>query len=173
MTAYDDTVRGLVPTPDYVWSELEKVPNKVPLKVQRLCPYAMLPTHATPGSACFDFYALLDAPVTVKAGKSTQVQTGLAFEVPKGWVMLIYSRSGHGFKNGVRLSNCVGVIDSDYRGEVKISLEAEYGHGHLVVEDGDRIAQGMLVPSYRAEMIEVDLLSETERGFGGFGSTGA
>lgn len=173
MTAYDDTVRGPVPTPDYVWSALEKMQGVIDLKVHRLCPYALLPTYATDGSACFDLYALLDSPVTVKAGKNTRIQTGLAFEIPKGWVMLVFSRSGHGFKNGVRLSNSVGVIDSDYRGELLVSLEAEYGHGHLTVEDGDRIAQAMLVPSYRVQMIEVDLLSETARGSGGFGSSGA
>lgn len=98
--------------------------------------------------------------------------TGLAFEIPPGWVMLIFSRSGHGFKSQTRLANCVGVIDSDYRGQVSVRLTVDAGGG-LSVAHGDRIAQAMLVPIPRVELIEVDELSDTERGAGGFGSTGA
>lgn len=96
--------------------------------------------------------------------------TGLAFEVPPGWVMLVYSRE-HAFKNGVRLANCVGVIDSDYRGEVKVKLQAELRCG-MQVAKGDRIAQAMFVMVPSILLVEASELSETERGTGGFGSTG-
>jgi dUTP pyrophosphatase len=86
--------------------------------------------------------------------------------------MLIFSRSGHGFKNDVRLSNCVGVIDSDYRGEVQIKLSND-GGDHFTINNDDRIAQAMLVKLPWVELIEVDELSETARGTNGFGSTGS
>ncbi len=132
---------------------------------------ALKPTYATEGAACFDLYAMehigpINAPRTVR--------TGIAFEVPAGYVMLIFSRSGHGFKNCVRLANCVGVIDSDYRGEVMVKLTRDEGPSlTLEVRAGDRIAQAMLVPVFRPELEERDDLSATARGEGGFGSTGA
>lgn len=158
-------------------------------RVRKLHPSARLPTYATDGSGCFDLYAATvegsehagagvypDAPVTC--------QTGLAFEVPEGHVMLVFSRSGHGFNQGVRLANCVGVIDADYRGEVAVKLTADEifvdpesfacdRHRHLRVTPGSRIAQALIVPIPRVEFEEVDELSATARGTGGFGSTGA
>ena len=85
--------------------------------------------------------------------------------------MLVFSRSGHGFTYGVRLSNCVGVIDSDYRGEIKVAMHNDGFSGYMV-QTGERIAQAMLVPALRCTLKEVDVLSETLRGEGGFGSTG-
>ena len=87
--------------------------------------------------------------------------------------MLVYSRSGHGFKYGVRLANCVGVIDSDYRGEVGVKLTADQTSEGFFVRNGDRIAQAMIVPVDRVEFEEVEKLSDTDRGTGGFGSTGS
>lgn len=146
------------------------------VKIKKLSPTAIVPTYATYGAACFDLYAdKLDEQFScahVDAEDPLVCGTGLSFEVPIGHVMLIFSRSGHGFKHGVRLSNCVGVIDSDYRGEVKVKLTADEDDT-LIVNRGDRVAQAMIVPVERATFIVSDELSETERGTGGFGSTGA
>jgi dUTP pyrophosphatase len=147
------------------------------LKVKRLHPDAQLPRYATPGAACFDLHALFDEHdpefKSVVTNRPKEFRTGLAFEVPEGFVMLVFSRSGHGFNNDVRLSNCVGVIDSDYRGEVRVKLTADTVAAHLPVRPGDRIAQAMLIQVPQWEIEEVDELSETERGDGGFGSTGS
>lgn len=145
------------------------------LKINRLEPSARMPSYATPGAACFDLHAFGEhEPVTLnaEARHAHTFRTGLKFEVPEGWAMMIYSRSGHGFNHAVRLANCVGVIDSDYRGEVMVRLTAD-DTGYLVVKPGDRIAQAMLVPVERVTFAEVYDLSVTERGAGGFGSTGA
>ena len=137
--------------------------------VRKLSDEAVIPTRATLGAACFDLHSTEGGLVTDDCPRT--FGTGLAFEVPHGWAMLIYSRSGHGFKNGVRLGNCVGVIDSDYRGEVKIKLQAELRCG-MHVAKGDRIAQAMFVMVPNIHLVEASELSETERGVGGFGSTG-
>lgn len=147
------------------------------VKIKKLTPTAIVPTYATYGAACFDLYAdKLDEQFSrshVDHDDPLVCGTGLSFEVPAGHVMLIFSRSGHGFKHGVRLANCVGVIDSDYRGEVKVKLTAdEAADKLLIVSRGDRVAQAMIVPVQRATFIVSDELSETERGAGGFGSTG-
>lgn len=137
------------------------------IKTKRLTPDAKLPTYATDGSGCFDIY-------TTDEGTLTPVRTfstGLSFEVPVGYVMLVFSRSGHGFKSDTRLANCVGIIDSDYRGELKIKLTNDSGR-FMKVYAGDRIAQAMVIPFEQVQFLEVDELSETERGEGGFGSTG-
>lgn len=143
------------------------------MKVKRLHPAAIIPSYATEGAACFDLHAIEDKftphPVDVHAAI---FRTGLAFEVPPGWAMLIFSRSGQGFKDAIRLSNCIGVIDSDYRGEVMVSLRAD-GYTCAKVHSGDRIAQAMLVLAEQVHFEEVDELSDTARGAGGFGSTGA
>jgi len=134
------------------------------VKVEKLYASAQLPVYGSAGAACFDLYAHNDRGDGVFG-------TGLAFEVPEGHVMLIYSRSGHGFKHGIRLANCVGVIDSDYRGEVVVKLHHDRG-GFLPLLCGERIAQAMIVPVDRVTFVESDELSGTERGAGGFGSTG-
>lgn len=160
------------------------------LKVKKLHPDAVLPVYATEGAACFDLHAVHVGGVTMaeqevlfkygkgdlaevelKAGDSRVFSTGLAFEIPQGWAMLIYSRSGHAFGNDVRLANCVGVIDSDFRDQVKVKLTADNGRG-ITICNQHRIAQAMLVPVARVQFVEVDELSDTARGAGGFGSTG-
>lgn len=174
MTAYDDTVKGPVPTPAEVWDRINQTAQQE-LKVKRLHPDAIMPKYATDGSACFDLHAVVDRPLVVF--KECAFRTGLAFEVPQGHVLLIFSRSGHGFRHDTRLVNCVGVIDSDYRGEVMVKLRRDRRDdgrtGALHIQPGDRIAQAMLVPIPRVQLVEVDQLSETARGTGGFGSTGA
>lgn len=142
------------------------------LKFRKLHDDAITPTYATPGSGAFDLYASANHPqVFVGEGRPQTISTGIAVEVPEGWVLDIRSRSGHGFKSAVRLANCTGVIDSDYRGEIKVCLTADAGGG-MMVSPGDRIAQAILTPAPRVELIEVDTLTRTERGAGGFGSTG-
>lgn len=146
--------------------------------VKKLHPEATIPRRATAGAACFDLHALIeddihgDDALVIRPDTQSVIRTGLAFQVPEGHVMLVYSRSGHGFKNGVRLSNATGVIDSDYRGEIKVALHND-GRARFTVRHGDRIAQAMIVPVPTVDLVEVDDLSATERGTGGFGSTGA
>lgn len=176
------------------WPNLAGVAQQV-LKVKRLHPDAVMPQYATDGSACFDLHVVgiggltleewafvkkhpqLDVqkkPVNVlEKGSSDLFRTGLSFEIPKGYVMLVFSRSGHGLRNDTRLSNCVGVIDSDYRGEVMLKLRNDGGRMlDPEFKPGDRIAQAMLVPIPRVQLVEVDELTDTERGAQGFGSTG-
>ena len=140
------------------------------VKVKRLTPDAIIPTYGTAGAACFDIATTSDTHLL--GIKQTVFDTGLSFEIPKAHVMLVFSRSGHGFKNDVRLSNCVGVIDEDYRGELKVKLINEHLSEDLVISKGDRIAQGMVLPIEQVSFVEVDELSDTARGTGGFGSTG-
>jgi len=141
------------------------------LKVKKLFPYAIIPKYATKGAACFDLHGGDDIEEST-IGISGVIGTGLAFEIPEGHVMLIFSRSGHGFRDNIRLANCVGVIDSDYRGEVRVKLTNDYPAQHFQYKRGDRIAQAMVVPVQQVEFEEVSDLSDTERGQGGFGSTG-
>lgn len=143
------------------------------VKIKKLHPEAIIPTYATPGAACFDLYALsLMATYHIHQYSPEVITTGLAFEIPQDHVMLVFSRSGHGFNHGVRLANCVGVIDSDYRGEVKVKLTADTPDCGLHIKHGDRIAQAMIIPVEQAQFIVVDELSSTKRGTGGMGSTG-
>ena len=143
------------------------------LKIKRLHPDAIMPTYGSDGAACFDLYAVHCSPNT-EVYAPRNFQTGLAVEVPKGYALMIYSRSGHGFNSDTRLANCVGVVDSDYRGEVMVKLTRDGSwSAYLRVSPGDRIAQAMLIPVPRLKLVEVDELSETVRGAGGFGSTGA
>lgn len=147
------------------------------LNVKKTHPDAVLPHYATQGAACFDLYAATTTGPLLPGG-AVEVGTGLAFEIPQGYVMLVFSRSGHGFTYDTRLANCVGVIDSDYRGEVKLKLRsdrsAEDERPALTVLPGDRVAQAMLMPTPNIDRIRVvGELSDTARGTGGFGSTGA
>lgn len=139
------------------------------IKLKRTHPDARLPVYATEGAACFDLHAL-EAGEVPAYGAAT-VRTGLAAEIPPGHVMLIYSRSGHGFKNGVRLVNAVGVIDPDYRNEIAIGLK-NGSPLRFDWEAGARLAQAMVIPIERCSFEWADELSETARGMGGLGSTG-
>jgi dUTP pyrophosphatase len=135
------------------------------VKIKKLYEDAMLPTYATDGSGCFDLYMYGHK-------EDGTLLTGLAFEIPQDHVMLVFSRSGHGFKQNVRLANCVGVIDSDYRGEVCVKLVKDnpnFTDFRLI--PGDRVAQAMIIPIPKVQFLVVDKLSDTERGSGGFGST--
>jgi dUTP pyrophosphatase len=139
------------------------------LNIKKLHPGAIVPTYASEGAACFDLYAIEDAFVGI--GASAAVRTGLGVEVPAGWSLKIYSRSGHGFGRGVRLVNGVGVVDADYRGEMLVGLHND-GLTPFRVRAGDRIGQAMLERVERVLFTVVDEISETTRGASGFGSTG-
>ena len=146
------------------------------LKFKKLHEDAITPKYATDGAACFDLHGIEIETSNERlfSGIPVTVRTGLAFEIPENYVMLIFSRSGHGFNHDTRLANCVGVIDSDYRGEIKVRLTRDSSiKDHLKLRYGDRIAQAMIVPIYAVELIEINELSKTIRGEGGFGSTGA
>lgn len=140
------------------------------LKIQKLYLGAKLPTYGTDGSAAFDLSTCNGE--TIHGFGSKVFGTGLAVEVPDGHVMLLFSRSGHGFSRDLRLSNAVGVIDSDYRGEVMVKLRND-GPREQRIERGERIAQALVLPVARCDFELVEELSSTERGAGGFGSTGA
>lgn len=131
-----------------------------------------LPYYATPGSAAMDLHACIDTPVVIPAGGRTVIPTGIAIALPSpDYVALVFARSGLGIKHGVAPANCVGVIDSDYRGEIMVGLQNS-GSTDFSVQPGDRIAQLMVTPVIQASIQMVEELDETERGTGGFGSTG-
>ena len=139
--------------------------------MKKLRPGAKLPTYGSEFAAGADLYACLEAPVTIGPHTTYLVPTGLSFEIPAGWAGMIHARSGLATKRHLAPANKVGVIDSDYRGEVMVSL-----HNHSTepqtVEPGERIAQMVIMPYLAARFFEVDELSDTVRGAGGFGSTG-
>lgn len=150
------------------------------LPIQTLRPGAVLPRYATSGSAGLDLCACLDAPLTLErhaAGSAqnrwncVKVPTGLAMAIPEGHVGLIFARSGLATKHGLTPANCVGVIDSDYRGEIVVAL-VNLGAEDYVIQPGERIAQLVIVPCVQPTLVEADALSQTDRGTGGFGSTG-
>ncbi len=150
------------------------------VKIKKLIDSAIVPTYGTKGAACFDLYACEIPEVDISSGVADNVinankaiiRTGLQFEIPEGQVMLVFSRSGHGFKNDVRLANCTGIIDSDYRGEVMVKLSWDGAYNPLLVYNGDRIAQAMLMPVEQVTFEVVEELTETDRGTSGLGSTG-
>ncbi len=144
----------------------------ISIAIQKLDPSAILPRYATIGSAGADLCALpAGAPVTVLPGETVFVRTGLAMAIPQGMVGLIYARSGMACKQDLAPANKVGVIDSDYRGEIMVALH-NHGATPRTVNPGDRVAQFVLAPVYAADFAEIDSLSDTARGAGGFGSTG-
>ena len=142
------------------------------LKIKLLSPNAALPRYATPGSAAMDLTACIDEPVTIAPRQLVTLPTGVAIALPSAqYVALVFARSGLGVKHGVALSNGVGVIDSDYRGEIKVGL-TNLSDAPYTIQPGDRVAQLAVVPVVRADVVPVAELDETARGEGGFGSTG-
>lgn len=144
------------------------------LKIKALSPRvaANPPQFATDGAAAMDLCACVDAPVTIPAGGRSTVPSGLAIALPSpDYVALVFARSGLGIKKGICLANGVGVIDSDYRGEIGVGL-LNTSDMDYTVQPGDRIAQLMVVPVVRPQIRMTDTLDETARGAGGFGSTG-
>ena len=143
----------------------------ISMNVKKLCDKATLPVYASEYAAGADLYACLDAPVTIEPNETKLIKTGLAMAIPEGLAGLIYARSGLASKRGLAPANKVGVIDSDYRGEVMVALH-NHGTTPQTVEHGERIAQLVLAPVVTANFNIVDDLNSTTRGEGGFGSTG-
>lgn len=143
------------------------------IQVQRLRPGATLPTYATPGSAAADLYALCPPEgIALAPMQRTAVPTGIAIALPgPEYVGLVHVRSGHGIKHGLALANGVGVIDSDYRGEIYIGL-MNLSDTTYTIQNGERIAQLRIAPALQPAFCEAETLSDTPRGAGGFGSTG-
>lgn len=130
------------------------------------------PSYATPGSACMDLRACIDEPVVIPAGERKMIPCGFAIALPSpDYVALVFARSGMAIKSGIAPANCVGVVDSDYRGEIIVGLLNSSKEDYTIAP-GDRIAQLAIMPVTQATVSVVEELDETERGSGGFGSTG-
>ena len=141
------------------------------VRIKRLSEKAIVPTYGTEYSAGADLYALLDEAVEIKPHETVFVHTGISVEIPEGYCGLVFARSGMGAKRGLAPANKVGVIDSDYRGEIMVTLH-NHSEKPAAIEPSERIAQLAIVPFLKAEFEEHDELSDTSRGAGGFGSTG-
>lgn len=141
------------------------------IRVKKLRPDAFLPAYGSAEAAGADLYACLDEPVTIQPGETAWIPTGIALEVPKGCAGLVYARSSMGAKRGLAPANKVGVIDSDYRGELRVVL-LNHGKQPQTVEHGERVAQFLITPVLTPAYEETEELSHTGRGVGGFGSTG-
>ena len=148
------------------------MPERPIVKIKLADPRAKMPTYATAGAAGADLYAVLDEPLTLNPGDSAVISTGVAMELPgPDYVALLYSRSGLATRHRVMRINPVGVIDSDYRGEMVVPLKND-GTEPYTIQPGERVSQICVMPVYQAAFLQTDELSETERGTAGFGSTG-
>lgn len=141
------------------------------LWLKRVRPGAVLPRRATPGSAGMDVCACIEEPVTLQPGERTMIPCGFSAAIPVGWAGFLFARSGLGVRRGITLSNGVGVIDSDYRGEICAGLINQSRESYTIAP-GERIAQLVLLPVWMGTVAETDELEDTLRGEGGFGSTG-
>lgn len=145
--------------------------QKVKVKIKKLLPEAKLPAYGSEFAAGADLYVLSEHSIRIGPQETAVVHTGLAVEIPAGYVGLIYARSGLATREGLAPANKVGVIDADYRGEIRIALH-NHSKYEQSIEPGERVAQLVIAPYLAAEFEECDELSDTCRGEGGFGSTG-
>lgn len=143
----------------------------VNINIKKLNEKAIIPTLGSEYAAGSDLYACIDEPITIAPGETVMIKTGLAMEIPEGYAGLIYARSGLATKRGLAPANKVGVVDSDYRGEVMVALH-NHSNVDATVEVSERIAQLVVTPFLSVAFSEVDELSKTVRGAGGFGSSG-
>lgn len=141
------------------------------MNIKKIKENATIPTYGTKYSAGADLYACLDESIVIKPFETKMIHTGICMEIPDGLVGLVYARSGMALKKGLAPANKVGVIDSDYRGEIMVAMYNQ-SDKEVVIEDKERIAQIVFTPYVMQEFNEVDKLSDTVRGDGGFGSTG-
>ena len=141
------------------------------VRYQKLDSRAVEPKYGSADAAGADLYAVMDTPLTLAAGETAMVHTGLAVEIPTGFVGLVCARSGLATKRGLAPANKVGVIDADYRGEIMVALHNHSGETQTI-DHGERVAQLVLVPYLTAAYEQADNLTDTDRGAGGFGSTG-
>lgn len=145
---------------------------KFSMNIKKLKSSATVPSYGSACAAGADLYACEDASVTIGVGETVLIHTGIAMAIPDGYVGLIYARSGLATKKGLAPANKVGVIDSDYRGEIMVAIH-NHGKEAQTVENGERIAQIVFTPYVAADFSVTDELDSTERGAGGFGSTGS
>ena len=145
--------------------------QKIQLKVKKLLPEAKLPAYGSEFAAGADLYALSENPIRIAPQETAIVHTGLAVEIPEGYVGLVFARSGLATKKGLAPANKVGVIDSDYRGELRVPM-INLSDEAYTVQPGERVAQLCIAPVWQAAFVPAQTLSETDRGTGGFGSTG-
>lgn len=145
---------------------------KFNVNIKKLNDNAVIPTYGTEYAAGADLYACMEEAVTINPGETYFVKTGIAMEIPEGYAGLVYARSGLACKKGLAPANKVGVIDSDYRGEIMVALH-NHSNVPVSVESGERIAQLVITPYITAVFNQVEELEDTERGEGGFGSTGS
>lgn len=141
------------------------------IQIKKLREGARIPTRGSAAAAGYDLYACLDESVTIAPHCTAMIGTGLSVAVPEGYFGAVFARSGLAAKQSLRPANCVGVCDSDYRGEYIVALHND-GESERTIENGERIAQLVVIPYLSVDFEEVDELDETERGAGGFGSTG-
>lgn len=146
--------------------------TKYDIKVKKLLPGAKLPSYGSAFAAGADLYACLESEVQIAPGETLFIHTGISTEIPAGFAGFVFARSGLACKKDLAPANKVGVIDSDYRGEIMVALH-NHGKEMRTVSDGERIAQMVIMPYAAAVFIESEELSDTVRGEGGFGSTGA
>lgn len=142
-----------------------------PIRVKKLHPNAVIPTYGSAEAAGADLYACVEESVTIQPGEIFWVPTGIALEVPKGCAGLVYARSSMGTKRGLAPANKVGVVDSDYRGEIRVVL-LNHSKQPQILQPGERVAQFVITPVLTPAYEEVTELTDTDRGSGGFGSTG-
>lgn len=141
------------------------------INIKKLSEKAVMPTYGSEYAAGADLYACIEEEVAIKPHQTVVIPTGIALELPIGYAGLIYARSGLATKKGLAPANKVGVVDCDYRGEVKVALH-NHGEVEQTVAVGERVAQLVITPYITAKFVAVDELSQTARGAGGFGSTG-
>lgn len=142
------------------------------INIKRIHDDAVIPTRGSASAAGYDLYACgMDEPINIAPGSVAKIKTGVVMEIPEGYFGAIYARSGLATKQGLRPANCVGVVDSDYRGEIMVFLHNDSNFVRTI-QNGERIAQIIITPYLNVEFNEVDTLSDTARGEGGFGSTG-
>ena len=145
--------------------------NNFKMNIKKLSEGATVPTYGSQFSAGADLYACIDGDITIDPASTVLIHTGIAMEIPAGMVGLVYARSGLAAKKDLAPANKVGVIDSDYRGEIMVALH-NHGKEPRTISNGERIAQIVFAPYFSADFTVVDELSDTVRGVGGFGSTG-
>ena len=145
--------------------------NRITIRFKKLYPDAVVPKYGTDYAAGADLYAYTNDDIVIAPGETKMIHTGIALEIPSGYVGLTHARSGLALREGLAPANKVGVLDSDYRGEIMVAL-FNHSSEKRTVTNGERVAQLIIVPYMTADYVETDELSETERGNGGFGSTG-
>lgn len=141
------------------------------IKIKKIKENATVPTRGSAYAAGYDLYACTEGDIQINPGETVKIGTGLCFQIPEGYFGGVFARSGLATKQGLRPPNCVGVIDSDYRGEVIVALYNDSSETRIV-SPGDRVAQMIILPFLEVNFIQANELDSTDRGCGGFGSTG-